>query len=294
MSEYLYLFLYRSFTFLIDILPPSWLDKSIDLLARFAYFASAKRRHIIHANLRLCFPKMPENEMKTIGIHSYKNLLYNIASLVDKNKTSLLERVTFEGREVVDNAIKEGKNIIFITAHFGMWEVLSSAIALGFKKPFSVVGRELDSPLMQKELKIGREKIGVGLINKRGALKGMIKVLNKKEMLGLLIDQSLPASASVDVTFFGKKVTQTPSASILAHKFDALIIPIFITSKDFKHHTVTCHTPIMIDKTLPKEEDLKRLNQAQANIIETEIKKYPTEWFWSHKKFKVYNREIYA
>jgi len=57
---------------------------------------------------------------------------------------------------------------------------------------------------------------------------------------------------------------------------------------------VTCHTPIMIDKTLPKEEDLKRLNQAQANIIEAEIKKYPTEWFWSHKKFKVYNREIYA
>ena len=293
MIEYLYLFIYKAFALLVKILPERWLDSGIYALARFAYFASPSRRQVIHSNLTFCFPDMPQKEQKQIAIHSYKNLLYNIASFLNADKKRVVEKIHFENRQVADEALQRGQKVIFITAHLGVWELLSAAITLGFKTPFSVVGRELDSKLMHKHLKIAREQIGVELINKKGALKGMIKALNKGRTLGLLVDQSLPKSTSVDVKFFGTTITQTPAASIMAHKFDAVIIPIFITSTDCKNHTVTCYEPIMIDKNVPKEEDIKRLNQAQADIIEKVIKAYPSEWFWSHKRFKVYNKEIY-
>ncbi len=296
MIEYFYLFAYKSFAFFIKALPNLWLDKGIAALARFAYFASAKRRRVIHANLDVCFPDIEDKEKKAIGIHSYQNLLHGIAGFIKRegqNKEEILENIHFENREILDELLQEEEKVILITAHFGVWEILPSAIALGFDIPLSTVGRELDSQLMQKYLKKGREQVGVELINKRGALKGMIKAMGEGRILGLLIDQSIPQRLSVDVHMFGKKVTQTPSVSILARKFKAKIIPIYITSHDFKHHTITCYPPIMIDETISKEEDIKRLNQAQADILESVIKARPDEWFWSHKRFKVYDKEIY-
>jgi len=297
MIDYFYLSIYKVFSLFIKTLPESWLDNGIQALARFAYFASAKRRRVIHANLEVCFPDMQEKEKKSIGIHSYQNLLHGIAGFIKRegqSKEEILKNIHFENREILDNLLKEEKKVILVTAHFGTWEILPSAIALGFDIPLSTVGRELDSKLMQKYLKVGREQAGVELINKRGALKGMIKAMGKGRILGLLVDQSLSKSLSVDVDFFGKRVTHTPSVSILARKFDAQIVPIYITSDDFRHHTVTCYPPIMIDKNVDKEEDIKRLNQAQADILETVIKNHPCEWFWSHKRFKVYDKEIYT
>ena len=297
MIDYFYLSIYKVFSLFIKTLPESWLDNGIQALARFAYFASAKRRRVIHANLEVCFPDMQEKEKKSIGIHSYQNLLHGIAGFIKRegqSKEEILKNIHFENREILDDLLKQEKKVILVTAHFGTWEILPSAIALGFDIPLSTVGRELDSKLMQKYLKVGREQAGVELINKRGALKGMIKAMGKGRILGLLVDQSLSKSLSVDVDFFGKRVTHTPSVSILARKFDAQIVPIYITSDDFRHHTVTCYPPIMIDKNVDKEEDIKRLNQAQASILESVIKNHTSEWFWSHKRFKVYDKEIYT
>ncbi len=291
MIDYFYLFLYNSFSFLVRHLPNSLIEKIVTLLAKFAYKASPKRRGVIFANLDICFKDMSDDEKKEIAIYSYKNLLYNIVSfLKDEQKD-----IEFKGCEYVDRAIKDKRKIIFITAHFGVWELLPSAIIDRFGVDFSIVGRELDSKLMQKRLKEAREKKGVELINKRGALKGMIKALSKGRALGLLVDQSLAKhKGGEDVIFCGKKATQTSAVSILAHKFDALIVPIFIRSDDFKRYTIECLDAINLDKSIDKDEDIKRLNQDQANVIVKMIKKYPKEWFWSHKRFKVYDKDIYT
>jgi KDO2-lipid IV(A) lauroyltransferase len=290
MRDYLYLAIYNLFSFVVNRLPSSFLDLTIDLLSKFALFASSKRRSVIYANLDVCFNNMSEKEKKEIALHSYKNLLYNIVTFLKEEEAD----VRFKGCDYVDKAIKDGKKIIFITAHFGVWELLPSAIIKRFGVGFSIVGRELDSALMQERLRSARESKGVELINKKGALKGMIKALSSGNALGLLVDQSLAKhKGGEDVIFCGKKATQTSAVSILAHKFDALIVPIFIRSKDFKHHIVECLDPILIDKSISKEDDLKRLNQAQADVITSMIKAYPTEWFYSHKRFKVYDKDIY-
>jgi KDO2-lipid IV(A) lauroyltransferase len=293
--DYIYLAIYNIFAFLVKNLPPFATDKIVSFLANLAYYLSKKRRDVIFANLGVCFKDMDDKRKKEIAIRSYKNLLYNIVSFLTVDKDSIVEKIRFENDKKALEAVKSGKKIIFFTAHFGVWELLPYAIIKHFKVSFSIVGRELDSKLMQKKLRELREKSGVELINKRGAMRGMIKALNRDRALGLLIDQSLPkSSGGVDVEFCGKKVTQTSAVSILAYKFDAIIIPIFIHSEDFKNHTVTCFDPITIDKTIPKEKDMDRLNQLQADITQEMIRRYPSEWFWSHKRFKVYNSEIYG
>ncbi len=294
MRDYLYLYIYKSFALFVRVLPQNLLDWLISFLAYIAYYGSKKRRDVIFANLDICFDDMSKKEKKKIALHSYKNLLYNIAIFLKDDRDEILKDIEFVGTNKAKEAIESGKKIIFFTAHFGVWELLPHAIIDHFKVNFAIVGRELDSKLMQKHLREARERSGVELIDKKGAMRGMIKALSRGKALGLLIDQSLPKSkGGEDVVFCDKLATQTSAIPLLAHKFDAPIIPIFISSEDFKHHKVTCFDPIYIDRTIPKEDDIKRLNQLQADFVVKMIKRYPTEWFWSHKRFKVYNKEIY-
>jgi len=294
MIDWFYLAIYNIFGFLAKTLPQTLIDNIISLLANFAYFASPKRRRVIEANLDICFANLSKKEKKDIAIYSYKNLLYSILSFVKEDKQKILEEIEYDGCEEAKRLIDSGKKVIFFTAHFGVWELLPYIVIDHFKVDFAIVGRELDSKLMQKRLKEAREKAGVELINKKGAMKGMIKALNSGKTLGLLIDQSLPKSkGGEDVEFCGKIATQSSAASILAYKFDAVLIPMFITSDNFSKHKAICLDPITPNKNLAKDEEIKRLNQAQADAIVKMIKAYPKEWFWSHKRFKVYDNDIY-
>ncbi len=295
MRDRFYLLSYKFFSFLNRSLPDSWMDRFILFFARFAVVASPSRRRVIYANLTHCFPDISPQEQKDIAIHSYQNLLYNIQSFLVPDKNRLLENIRHDGDQAVQKLLDEGKKVIFFTAHFGVWELLPYAIINHFKVNFAVVGRELNSPLMQRYLKEARERAGVTLIDKKGAMWGMIKALNEDKTLGLLIDQNLSKkSGGVDVDFCGHTATQTQAVSILAHKYDLILVPIFIHSNDFKQHQITCLPPISVDKKLPKKEAIAALDQAQADAVTEMIRRYPNEWFWTHKRFKYYDKQIYT
>jgi len=87
----------------------------------------------------------------------------------------------------------------------------------------------------------------------------------------------------MDVEFLGHKVMQADVSSRLAIKFDAIIVPLFFT----------IYAPIE-HKDFETENKILNLTQAQANIMEKHILEKPEQWFWQHKRFKEYNKEIYA
>ena len=291
MKDQFYLVIYKTFFFIISKSSKKSIDKIVTFLANIAYFGSKKRRDVIFANLDLCFENLSTKRKKEIAIYSYKNLLYNIVSFFRDDYFD----IEFKNSKSVKDLIKDNKKVIFITAHFGVWELLPKEIVKEFAIEFAIVGRELDSKPMQKILKEAREKNHISLINKRGAMRGMIKAISSGKTLGLLVDQSLLKSkGGVEVIFCDKKALQTSAVSILAKKFDALIVPIFIYSDGFKKFVIETKEPISIDKNLDKDEDIKRLNQEQADVISKMIKEHPNEWFWSHKRFKDFNKEIYG
>jgi KDO2-lipid IV(A) lauroyltransferase len=209
------------------------------------------------------------------------------------SKSKVIENISFIGSEILQKYQKENKNFILITGHYGNWELLSQAIAIKFDFTLVGVGRKLDSPIMDRVLSENRERFNVEMIEKKGAMKSAIRVIKQNKTLGILTDQSIGAGQSVDVTFFDKKTTHTPLASILSRKFGLDLIPAYISTKDYKNYVVEIYPPIESIKTDNQEEDLRKLTQAQALVIEKQIKKYPNQWFWMHKRWKEYFGEIY-
>lgn len=266
-------------------------------LAWFAYSVSKKHRDIIQRNLDFAFgQELSKKQKKQIGIDSFMNLIDTTFGIIERDKmekSEVIKNVSFQNEEIVQAYQKAGKQFIFVTGHYGNWELLSQSIAIHFDLTLVGVGRELDSKKMDEILIKNRERFNVEMVYKNGAMKGCIKAIAQKKTIGILVDQNLGSHQSIDVSFFNQKTTHTPIASILSRKFGIDMIPAFISTDDYTNYTVTIYPAIKSLKTENQEEDLEKMTQSQAEAMEKVIRQQPNQWFWQHKRWKAYHKELY-
>ena len=290
MIDYLYLALYKFVSLLLKILPEFLIRKLMYGIEWLAYTLSAKHRERIKNNLELaCHEALSDKEQKEIGIHAFMNLLDTVFGIMKRDgmpKDQVLNNITFEGGETIERYQNEGKNFILITGHYGNWELLSQSIAIKYDLRLVGVGRKIDSDMMDQILKQNREQFNVEMVYKKGAMKESIKAINQGKTIGILTDQAIGKSHSIDVEFFDTNTTHTPLASILSRKFDLDLIPAFISTEDYINYKVKIYTPIKSLKTDNQEEDLATLTQQQASIMEQVIRENPKQWFWMHRRWK--------
>ncbi len=284
------------FQFITKKTPDFILHPVLNILYHFTYFIDQKHKKVVRVNLDFAFGnELSDEEKKRIIKKCYKNLIYNLADFVKNqgiSKEELEKKVKVKNRHYLTNALKEDKKIIFITAHYGNWE-LAALSAGAFFGSMTAVGRKLDSPTMDKILKKNREQFDIRMFDKKGAMKNLMKALKDGRKIGLLVDQNTAEDEGVLIDFFNKKARHTPSAALLARKFDAVIIPLYITTDDYKKYTLTLYEPIITPKTSDSKEDILRSTQAQALITEKVIRQKPDEWFWFHRRWKNRYEHIY-
>ena len=292
----LYVAAFNFFRFFIRILPDPVMDAMIKGLAWLIYIFDKKHRKIAEVNLDLAYgDALSKEEKEKITRSVYQNMLFSLVDFVKNqgiSREALLQKVAFKNEAVLEKARAEGKKVILVTGHYGNWELVALAIAAKFGK-MTIIGRSLDAPRMNKILKQNREQFDIELVDKQGAMKAMIQALKADRMLGLLVDQNTAGSEGLLIDFFGKPARHTPSAAILARRFDALIIPVFITTEDHRHFTLTFYDPIETARSDDKDADIYDSVQKQATITEKVIRQKPQEWFWLHQRWKNQFEERY-
>ena len=292
----LYLAGFYTLKFLIFIMPCSLQN----LLAKFLAFAfmklKKKRFHIVMTNLDLAFGETKSKEEK---LEIAKKCYYNFAKYLGINfilnqnttKQKILEQVVFKNEHFLLDAIRSGRPIIVTTAHFGQWEIFGLAVAAHFG-PSSVLGRKLDSSVMDKILRANRAQFDVELIDKDGGAKDILKALKARRIVGILVDQNTAPKDGIKVQFFGKDVLHTPAASVLAQKTNALIINAFIYQKGENLNEICFEQPIDIS-TFDKEDAVQKATQMQCSACEEMVRARPEEYFWFHQRFKRFYENEY-
>ncbi|WP_107964844.1 lipid A biosynthesis lauroyl acyltransferase [Campylobacter concisus] len=292
----LYLAGFYTLKFLIFILPSSLQN----MLAKFLAFAfmklKKKRFHVVMTNLDLAFGETKTKEEK---LEIAKKCYYNFAKYLGINfilnqnttKQKILEQVVFKNEHFLLDAIRSGRPIIVTTAHFGQWEIFPLAVAAYFG-PSSVLGRKLDSSVMDKILRANRAQFNVELIDKDGGAKDILKALKARRIVGILVDQNTAPKDGIKVQFFGKDVLHTPAASVLAQKTNALIINAFIYQKGENLNEICFEQPIDIS-TFDKEDAVQKVTQMQCSACEEMVRARPEEYFWFHQRFKRFYENEY-
>jgi KDO2-lipid IV(A) lauroyltransferase len=258
------------------------------------FHALASRRKLSINNLTLAYPLKSEKEIYLLAKNSFKSIARTAAEilLVFNNKKNSDD--FFVNKDETLEKIKEitkdnKKGIIFISAHFGNWEVLTDFMALhGY--PTTVVGREGDNTFIEQNLtKPFRERHGHQNVYKKEAMSKMIRTLKSGGNVALLIDQKAGNTNSVIANFFGRECTTTISPATMKLKYDPLVIPLFaVRENDGKYRIVfDGAADYTAGEKADKNDKILELTQHYNDILESVVAQAPEQWFWVHNRWKI-------
>ncbi|MDD2266526.1 lipid A biosynthesis lauroyl acyltransferase [Sulfuricurvum sp.] len=290
--------LFRLFLLLDSVLmrlPHSWRRALFTSLARLARFFAPSRNRVIRQNLRFAFgDTLAEEEIDAIEYSCYRNLGLNLLQVMENRHYTtedFTKRVSFENREHVDALLAQGKSIIFVSAHFGNWEMGATALSALITPTTSIYKAfkriEFDPYLLES-----RTPHGMDLAEKSGALKHLARALKNGNSVSLMIDQSSNPRHGVAVDFFGHSTFHSSTPAILSYKYNAPIVGLYIFSDDGENFTIRFENPIEVESD--DAQGILKATQEQANALEKVIRLEPKFWFWCHKRWKSEFPEIYA
>ncbi len=292
----IYILLYRVFSFFVRNIPKSLEKPTIVFFAKILSLLDNRRGKVAKVNLDFAYgEEISEEEKNEIVKSCYKNLVRNFISFVQMqqiSKDELLSLLEFENSELVEDLLRNGERIIFLTSHYGNWEHVSLGIGAKFDIKLTVVGRALGIEELDRELEESRARFGVEVLDKKGATKELIKTLKNGNHIGMLVDQNCGEKSGVLVDFFGKKARHLHSGSILSRKFDAPIV--FVHSKIEDEKNIIKFVEVYrVKKSDDIDRDILEATQKQAEVEERYIRENPKEWFWFHRRWKNQHEEIY-
>jgi len=287
---------FKLFEFILMRLPHRARKGFFLFLAAVAYRLDPSHRRIIRQNITFAYGEdADEAFIMHVSKYCYKNLMLNFLQMIENRHLdieTLAKKVSFEPPEIVEKIKESGKPIVIATGHFGRWE-LAGIASSALLKPTMIVYKEMKNIRFQHYLNESRERFRISSTEKHGAVKDLVKQLRKGFSISLLVDTNLKATDGVLVDFFGHPTRTTLTTAYLARKYDALIVPGFITTEDEEHFTVRFSEPFKVAQTDDPDADLKAATQKQAEALEAVVRAYPHLWFWCHKRWKTDFPELY-
>ena len=207
-----------------------------------------------------------------------------LAALLARPVEDTLGRIRIDGLEHLRAAMDQHGRALLLTAHLGNWELLPVACRLtGYR--LSVVLRPLDAPWLDRLATRMRERSGVDLIDKRAALRPVLRALAEGAMVGILLDQNAARREGVFVPFFGYSASTSKSLAVLAVRTGAPIVPAFIRRDDAGMHRVVVG-PALPPPSGDVEAAVTALTARCTEAIEAAVRETPEQWLWMHDRWR--------
>ena len=115
----------------------------------------------------------------------------------------------------------------------------------------------------------------------------MREIINKIKngySVALMVDQRV--SEGPRELLFNKPAHTTTIPAQLALKYDCKLVPILIERKNGANFEMTIEEPYEVKKTGDSEVDTKNITVKINQTLEKMIIKNPTQWIWSHNRWK--------
>lgn len=278
--------------YLLSLLPWRILYFISDGVYFLLYNIVRYRRDVVMSNLLIAFPEKSLEERKQIAKDFYKNFVdtfietIKFLSISDKQFS---ERLT-GNFEVLNNLYPTGKNVQIHSGHFFNWEYMNWAIPKYSPYPFIGVYMPVGNKAFNRIILEMRQRYN-GILLSAGDFRTSFHQLAKgRYALGLYADQN-PGNASQSfwVPFFGKLAPFVAGPEKSARINDTAIV--------FVHHYKVKRGYYRADfkliTTTPKEFGRGELTKIYVSYIEDCIRKKPSNYLWSHRRWKWQFKEEY-
>jgi KDO2-lipid IV(A) lauroyltransferase len=191
---------------------------------------------------------------------------------------TVLERLEIEGVEHFEEAEALGKGVIFVSGHIGSAEIAASvAVLRGYR--ITAVTERLHPPFVMDWAVACRAAMGITLVPVERAGISLLRALRRREMVAFVIDAGVERGGGVPITFFGRETVFPDGPARLARLSGAPIV--FAMAGRLPRGRFRAHIepPLLPDRSLSPEEDVRCLTQRLASAFEGYVRQYPGQWY---------------
>ena len=260
-------------------------------LGEVAYLAWSAKRRIAKHNFAVVLGRpATDRAVAQVARRSFRNFAKYIVEIMRFPLLGIadFERlVAIEGWEHLRGALSHGKGVIFVSIHFGNFELGGARIA--DEIPLNVIADELENQRLMDLLVGNRAHKNITLLSPDGAAKKVLHALRRNEMVGLMMDLGPRAQAfdNVEAEFFGTPTAFPAVAASLARVSGAPIVVAAVVRQRDNTFTGIALPPIFVARTKQAAEDVQHATQAIARGLEGFVSRWPDQWYifrpmWPH------------
>ena len=262
-------------------LPYAWRVRMFGaIVANFIGPLVGYRRRAIE-NLEHIFPEMDKVQRAEIAKASLNNVGRTlIENYSTKDMLARMEKhpISGAGFEAIKDAQTAGRAIILAGAHLGNYETTRAALAThGFN--FGGLYRNMSNPYFNAHYVKTMEAIsGTMFPQGRKGTAGFVRHIKGGGQIVLLFDQHVFGAPVLD--FVGKPARTAVSASELALRYDALLVPYYgIRQPDGLSFDTILEAPI-------PHTDPRTMTQLMNDSLSAQIRAHPEQWLWMHRRWR--------
>jgi len=276
-------------TRLAQLLPGRLADWMAFCFGKLSYLVLTSRRRIARSNLQRAFgdsknPHEIERIIKDVFINIARTTIEFVRQPVMKLE-EIPAMFTVEGEESFRQALKKGNGAMLVSGHFGNWEILGGwLVAKGY--PIDYLVGEQHNKKVDDLLISFRKSFGVGIIPIGVASRHVIKSLRANRMVAVISDQHAASGGAV-VRFFGRPAATPKGPAAFAAKVGSPVIAGCSLRTGYRKHHLTIFPPIYSPNTGDHEKDIFEMTQKYTSYFEEFIRKYPSQWMWTHRRWKL-------
>jgi len=255
-------------------------------LGWLAWSVARLRRAQVLDSLQRSFPQKGKAALEALGRRCYLNLGRYFVEMFWMQRLSTAEqgqRISFEGREIMEEALGAGLGVVNVTFHYGNFEVMG-AYAARTGLPLEVISRPQSNPYFERWLKKLRYSSGMGLIPVNASARTVIEALRSGRIVSFLSDQDAH-HVGVFVDFLGRPASTAKGPALFSFKTGApVVFSIMVPQEDGKWKIIFERVPR--PETEDRDSFIREMTAWYTSRLADYIYQAPEHWFWPHRRWK--------
>lgn len=277
----------RGFVDFFRLVPFGLLYLISDGLAFLLMNVVGYRRKVIMDNLERCFPEKSDAERREIAQKSYRNLSDIIMESLKGTTTSiksLRKRYTYVNYELINKVLDEGRSVVLAGAHYNNWEWGVITIASGFNGKTVGVYKPMSNQYMDRWFFRTRARDPKMILKSMKDTYASVEEHRGDPTVFILVADQIPSNRKTAITarFFNQPSACLPGTESIARKNNYPVFMYEIQRVKRGHYQLTfsevCQEPALLQEG--------EVTQRLMSMIEDTIRREPSSWLWSHKRWK--------
>lgn len=248
------------------------------------WYATGTNVGIIKKNIsRVLNLDIRDPEIHRIAVKVFTNWSKNVIDFLRHriiSRETLRSRVSLEGVEYLDEALKEKKGVVIISSHVGNFEWGACRLAVDGYKIWGV-SLFRKSERTNRFFKETRMTKGFKTLYINRIIH-IFRHLKNNEIMAIPSDWASTGNASRHFKFFGRMAVLPTGALQIALRSGAPLVPCFVWRDGKYTHRMVIKKPIELDREGDKEELISKNMGKLIAVMEDHIREHLTEWGLFH------------